>query len=364
MAELRLLEVSKSFGNVRALDSLSLQIRDREFAVLLGPSGCGKTTALRCIAGLEKPDKGEIYIGDAQVNGLPPKDRDVAVVFQSYALYPHKTVRDNLAFPLHMRGKSRQVIDQKVKEVANLLKIEHLLDRKPRQLSGGEQQRVALGRALVREPKIFLMDEPLSNLDAKLRLYMRAELKRLHKKLGITTVYVTHDQAEAMSMADRIALLNKGVLQQISVPDEIYNGPSDAFVAGFVGSPPMNLIDVSLRQMDGEAYLEFSSFKYRLPQSVQQAIISHGQTPGLIMGIRPEHVHISKQRTNENSATVEVYVLEPLGSEVVVDLKLEDIIIKAKASPEFKAAVGENVYASFDPSKIHIFDGQTGKAIR
>lgn len=365
MAKVRVNEVSKTFGNVTALNSISLEVRDKEFAVLLGPSGCGKTTALRCIAGLESPDGGEIYIGDALVNELPPKDRDVAVVFQSYALYPHKSVYGNLAFPLQVRGQSKQTTSQKVREVAQLLKIEHLLDRKPRQLSGGEQQRVALGRALVREPKVFLMDEPLSNLDAKLRMYMRAELKRLHRELGITTIYVTHDQAEAMTMADRIAVLNKGVLKQVATPDEIYNNPGDAFVADFLGSPPMNLIEASLVGKDPELYLEFSAFKYHLPHNLQEAVVkSAGINSRVTLGIRPEDIVLSKEKATEHDIKMELYVLEPLGSELVVDLKLREIVIKAKTRPDFRGSVGEEVYVTFDPLKVHLFDSSTGKSIR
>ncbi len=364
MARVRLHGVSKSFGTTKALDSLGLDVGDKEFAVLLGPSGCGKTTALRCIAGLETPDEGEIYIGDTLVNDLPPKERDVAVVFQSYALYPHKTVYGNLAFPLQVRGRPKQAILEKVKQVASLLRIEHLMDRKPRQLSGGEQQRVALGRALVREPKVFLMDEPLSNLDAKLRLYMRAELKRLHRELGITTIYVTHDQAEALTMADRIAVMNKGVLQQFADSEEIYNKPLDTFVAGFVGNPPMNFLQADLTMKDGGMYLEFSGFKRHLSREIQDLIKSTTRADSRItIGIRPENLIISKQKRSDDDMIMETYVTEPLGSEVIVDLKLQDNIIKAKTSPDFKAAVGAEVYVNFDSSKIHLFDTATGKAL-
>ena len=246
MSKVKVVNLVKKFDKTVAVDGISFDVKDGEFIVLLGPSGCGKTTTLRCIAGLETPDEGEIYIDDKLVNDLPPKDRDVAMVFQSYALYPHMTVYGNLAFPLKMRKLPKDEIDKKVKEVAKLLNIDHLLDRKPRQLSGGEMQRVALGRALVRTPRVFLMDEPLSNLDAKLRVYMRAELKKLQRDLKITTIYVTHDQAEAMAMADRIAVMNKGKILQYSEPHDVYEKPANLFVAGFIGSPPMNFIKASI----------------------------------------------------------------------------------------------------------------------
>jgi multiple sugar transport system ATP-binding protein len=364
MAEVILDDVCKKFGDVTALDSLSLKVEDKEFAVLLGPSGCGKTTALRCIAGLETPDSGEIRIGETIVNGLAPKDRDIAMVFQSYALYPHKTVFDNLAFPLKVRKKSRQQIETKVKEVANLLRIEHLLNRRPKQLSGGEQQRVALGRALVREPKAFLMDEPLSNLDAKLRLYMRAELKRLHKELGITTVYVTHDQAEAMTMADKVAVMNNGVLQQSGTPDEVYSSPKNSMVAGFVGSPPMNFLSVTHVERNGEVYLDVYGQSLPSPGYLQRAIESGNRVnPKLSLGIRPEDMTISKSRTGESSIKMDIYVVEPLGSEIIVDLKLGDSILKARTRPNFKAAIGEQVYVDFDPMKMHLFDEASGERI-
>ncbi len=363
MAQLRLQDVSKSFGAVKALDSVSLEVGDKEFVVFLGPSGCGKTTVLRCIAGLERPDSGEIFIDGVMVNDLLPKERDVAVVFQSYALYPHKTVYDNLAFPLQVRGKSKQTIDQRVREVARLLRIEHLLVRKPRQLSGGEQQRVALGRALVREPKVFLMDEPLSNLDAKLRLHMRGELKRLHKSIGITTIYVTHDQAEALTMADRVAVLNKGVLQQVGPAGEIYNRPADTFVAGFLGSPPMNLLEADLAQKDGKFYLEFSGFKYQLPKNMETVINQRQPISKVTVGIRPEDVILSEEPTNGSAIKMEVYVVEPLGSEVIVDLRLGEVIIQAKTASGFKRAIGEHVDVTFDPDRLHLFDSSSSKAL-
>ncbi|RLE71312.1 MAG: glycerol-3-phosphate ABC transporter ATP-binding protein, partial [Thermoprotei archaeon] len=266
MVEVKLVDLCKYFGPVKAVDHLNLHIKDREFVALLGPSGCGKTTTLLMIAGIYKPTSGYIYFGDEIVNDVPPKDRNVGMVFQSYALYPHMTVFDNIAFPLKLKKVPKQEIEKKVKEVAEFLRIAELLDRKPSQLSGGQQQRVALARALAKEPQIFLMDEPLSNLDAKLRIMMRAELKRMQKELGITTIYVTHDQVEAMTMADRIAVLNLGRLQQYGTPDELYNKPSNVFVAGFIGSPPMNFIDGSLVETDDKLAIDIGPLKLPLPE--------------------------------------------------------------------------------------------------
>ena len=362
MVGVRLVGLTKRFGEVVAVDRLSLEVGDGEFLVLLGPSGCGKTTALRCIAGLETPDEGEIYIGDALVNELPPKDRDVAMVFQSYALYPHMRVYDNLAFPLKMRKYPRDEVDRRVRETADLLRIGHLLDRRPRQLSGGEAQRVALGRSIVRQPKVFLMDEPLSNLDAKLRLYMRAELKRLQKDLGVTTIYVTHDQAEAMTMGDRIAVMNQGLLQQVGSPDEIYNRPGNTFVAGFLGSPPMNFLDVTLVEGDGGYALDGGTFKLSLPRDVGEALRSSLSDSELILGFRPEDVEIH-ERAMPDSIEVTLYVYEPLGSEVVADLRLGENLLKARAPPSFRADLGSRLWITIPAEKLHLFDKKTGKAV-
>lgn len=360
MARVKVQNLTKRFGDVTAVNDLSLDVQDQEFLVLLGPSGCGKTTALRCIAGLEALDEGEIYIGDRLVTGLAPKDRDVAMVFQSYALYPHRTVFDNIAFPLEMKRMSKTEIAGRVKRTADLLRIGHLLSRKPRQLSGGEAQRVALGRAIVREPQAFLMDEPLSNLDAKLRLHMRAELKRLQRDLRTTTIYVTHDQAEAMTMGDRIAILNQGTLQQLDSPLSIYKNPSSALIAGFVGSPPMNLVDCSLVQSDGTAHLDFGAFKFPLPSSMSTQLIGAKVGPELIFGVRPEGIIPSNVRV-PGGVECEVYAVEPLGSEVIVDLRVGESIFKAKLS-EFSGNVGERVWMRFNEAGIHLFE-KSGKAI-
>lgn len=254
----RIDNLTKNYGKVNALDNFSLEVDSGEFMVLLGPSGCGKTTAVRCIAGLSDPSSGTIQIGDQLVNGLAPRDRDIAMVFQNYALYPHMSVYDNIAFPLKMRKESKRNIQEKVEKISKLLEISQLIHRKPKELSGGQMQRVALGRALVREPKVFLMDEPLSNLDAKMRAYMRTEIKKLQKKVGITTIYITHDQIEAMSMADRIAIMDHGLIQQVGTPQEVYSKPSNTFVAGFIGSPPMNFLECEVSRNNSHLLFEIS----------------------------------------------------------------------------------------------------------
>ncbi len=345
-----------------AVNSLSLEGKDKEFLVLLGPSGCGKTTALRCIAGLETPEEGEIYIGDRLVNDLDPKERDVAMVFQSYALYPHMTVFSNLAFPLENMKVPKDEIRVKVRQVAELLKIEALLDRKPKQLSGGQRQRVALGRAMVRDPHVFLMDEPLSNLDAKLRVYMRAELKKLQKELGITTVYVTHDQVEAMTMGDKIAILNEGVLQQTGKPDEIYFNPSNVFVAGFIGSPPTNFFDCTL--LEGVPFtLDTGEFKYSLPENVAEAA-KKCTSDACILGVRPQDVLIYKNAKRKKGLIRAVLdVIEPLGDVIILDLKVGDYLVKAVVSPDFKAELGDELWIDFPAKKIHLFDKKTGATL-
>jgi multiple sugar transport system ATP-binding protein len=363
LAKVWLKNLKKRFGDVVAVNNVSLEVRDKEFMVLLGPSGCGKTTILRCIAGLEFPDEGEIYIGDTLVNDLPPKDRDVAMVFQSYALYPHMKVFDNLAFPLKMRNVPKDQIVERVKHTAELLRITHLLDRKPKQLSGGEAQRVALGRAIVRNPRVFLMDEPLSNLDAKLRIYMRAELKRLQKDLGITTIYVTHDQVEAMTMADKVAIMNHGSLQQIGDAHEIFAHPVNLFVAGFIGSPPMNFMDCTLSEKDGLWFLEVGAFNLPIPEDLGMIIKEKMTSSELILGIRPEDISIGKKRTPEMLVEANVYVTEPMGSEIIVDLKVKDDLIKARTTPDFAISIGEKVWIGFNREKIHLFDKKTEAAI-
>jgi multiple sugar transport system ATP-binding protein len=362
LARILLKNLTKRFGNVVAVNNLSIEVKNKEFLVLLGPSGCGKTTVLRCIAGLETQDEGEIYVGETLVNDLPPKERDVAMVFQSYALYPHMTAYENIAFPLKVKSVAELEIDQRVKRVADLLKITHLLDRKPKQLSGGEAQRVALGRALIREPKAFLMDEPLSNLDAKLRIYMRAELKRLQKDLGITTIYVTHDQVEAMTMADRVALLNQGILQQIGSPEELYQHPSNLFTAGFIGSPPMNFIDCYLSKDAEKVYLDAGAFKLPLENNQAKMFKERNMGEEFVLGIRPEDIKLEKKE-KKGAIQGQVFTLEPLGAEVIVDIKIGETIFKVKENAMFKARTGENVWLSFNKDKIYIFDKKSGTAL-
>lgn len=363
MARVILKNITKRFGSTVAVNNVSLDVKDKEFLVLLGPSGCGKTTTLRCIAGLETPDEGEIYIGDKMVNDLPPKERNIAMVFQSYALYPHMTVYDNMAFPLRMRELPKDEIDKRVKNVADFLKISHLLDRKPGQLSGGEKQRVALGRAIVRNPEVFLMDEPLSNLDAKLRVYMRTELKRLQKELGVTTVYVTHDQVEAMTMADKIAIMNQGVLQQVGTASEVFYRPVNVFVAGFIGSPPMNFIDCTFKEENGSFCLDAGAFILPIASSVGRIIKEKITSTEVILGIRPEDISISKKPIERDYIEAEVYVTEPLGSELIVDLKVGGNVIKIKTLEEVELNIGDKVWIKFDEDKMHLFDKKTEKAI-
>ena len=364
MVGVRVVGLRKRFDKTIAVDGVSFEVKDGEFIILLGPSGCGKTTTLRCIAGLETPDEGEIYIGDRLVNDLPPKDRDVAMVFQSYALYPHMTVYDNLAFPLKMRKYPKQEIDKRVKEVAKLLRIEELLNRKPRQLSGGQQQRVALGRALVRNPQVWLMDEPLSNLDAKLRVYMRAELKKLQKDLRITTIYVTHDQAEAMAMGDRIAVMNQGKILQFDEPRAVYERPGNIFVAGFLGSPPMNFVDATVVERDSQVILDAGIFQYQLPEDLAKLVKENLTGDKVVIGFRPEHVVLSIDKAPESVFQADVYVVEPMGSNYVVDLKAGDYLLKAISPITVKLPpIGEKVWVGFPPERMHIFDAKTEKAV-
>jgi multiple sugar transport system ATP-binding protein len=361
LARVALKDVTKRFGEVVAVDSLNLEVKDKEFVVLLGPSGCGKTTALRCIAGLETPEEGDIYIGDRFVNDLDPKERDVAMVFQSYALYPHMTVFNNLAFPLENMKVPKDEIKIKVRQIAELLKIEMLLNRKPKQLSGGQRQRVALGRAMVRDPHVFLMDEPLSNLDAKLRIYMRAELKKLQKELGVTTIYVTHDQVEAMTMGDKIAILNQGVLQQTGVPDRIYFHPSNMFVAGFIGSPPTNLFDCHLTKEDA---LDSGEFVYPLPRDLAK-VARECTSDEFVFGVRPQDVLVYKDAKRKKGGLIKAVldVTEPLGDKIILDLKVGNYLVKAVVSPDFRAELGDELWIEFPANKVHIFDKKTGSTL-
>jgi len=366
MASVTFEHVTKSFGNVVAVDDLNIHIEDREFLVFVGPSGCGKTTSLRMLAGLEEPTDGSIYIGDQVVNDMPPKDRDIAMVFQSYALYPHMTAYDNMAFGLKLHKTPKNEVNERVLDAARELGIEPLLGRKPKELSGGERQRVAVGRAIVREPKVFLMDEPLSNLDAKLRVEARAMLQRLHRRLETTFVYVTHDQMEAMTMGTRIAVMRDGILQQIDAPQQLYDCPANAFVAGFIGSPSMNFFDATLKQDDGELYIETAGFRIVVPENKRA---SWGTMLGkaAILGVRPEDIHDSAYVPPELcAAEVEatVDVVEPLGNEVLLYLQSGGAEYIARVDPRTEARAGGRVIVAMCLDNMHLFDAATEQAIR
>ena len=367
MASVTLDRVTKRFGEVTAVQDLSIEVEDREFLVMVGPSGCGKSTTLRLIAGLEELSDGNIYIGDNLVNDVPPKDRDIAMVFQSYALYPHMSVYDNLSFGLRLRGTARKEIERRVQEAAEMLNIAELLDRKPKALSGGQRQRVALGRAVVRDPAVFLMDEPLSNLDAKLRVQTRAELIRLHERLQATVIYVTHDQMEAMTMGSRIAVLRDGVLQQIGPPQEVYGEPGNLFVAGFIGSPAMNFFDVRLTGSADDMYVETDTFKLPVPPANRAPYVSYvGQD--VVFGVRPEDIFdpafTPDQVSRDAVMKAKVDVTEPLGSEVYLYMLAGDESFIARVDPRTTAAIGNAFDLVIDMSNMQLFDRSTQEVIR
>jgi len=363
MVEIVLENLTKKFGEKTAVDNLNLKVEDEEFFVLLGPSGCGKTTTLNIIAGLEKATTGNIYFGTTLVNDVPTEKRDVAMVFQSYALYPHITVFDNIAFPLKIKRFPKSEFKRKVKEVSSLLRIDNLLNRMPYELSGGERQRVALARAIVREPKVFLLDEPLSNIDAKLRVYARAELSKLQKDLKITTIYVTHDQVEAMSMADRIAVMCEGKTMQVGDPSTIFEKPRNKFVADFVGMPPMNFFDCQVSKKADGLYLENDFMSICVPEEIAGFIGKHVTTPELMLGIRPHDMKILKVRSSEEDFKCKVYAIEPLGTETIVILEVRDSIIKVVTHGAPPVKLEEEAWVSMDKSRIHLFDMKTEKAI-
>jgi len=353
--------VSKSFGDTVAVRDLDIAIEDKEFLVFVGPSGCGKSTSLRMLAGLEEITGGEIFIGDRLVNNVAPKDRDVAMVFQSYALYPHMTVYDNMAFGLRLRKTPKQIIDERVHEAAKSLGIDHLLDRRPRQLSGGQRQRVAVGRAIVREPAVFLMDEPLSNLDAKLRVEARSFISKLHQRLETTFIYVTHDQVEAMTMGTRICVLNLGELMQIDSPFNLYHNPRNVFVAGFIGSPSMNFFDAELKQVDGKMMVDTGVFNIEVPAFKQEMYKSHvGKR--VIFGIRPEDIHDSEFTPPgivPANLEVNVDVVEQMGNEVIVYLEEGGKTFIARIDPRTKSHVGMRINVVLDLDNMHMFDVDT-----
>ena len=369
MAGISLKEIYKVYpGDVTAVNDFNLEIKDKEFIILVGPSGCGKSTTLRMIAGLEEITKGELYIGDKLVNEVAPKDRDIAMVFQNYALYPHMSVYKNMAFGLKLRKVPKNEIDRKVKEAAKILDIEELLERKPKALSGGQRQRVALGRAMVRNPAVFLLDEPLSNLDAKLRASMRTEITKLHKKLGTTFVYVTHDQTEAMTMGDRIVVMHQGFIQQVDTPQNLYDNPCNLFVAGFIGTPPMNFMDGEVKKVADRYVVRVGDSDLPLlPQRLSYEKIAPYEDKPVTLGVRPENLHLESTYMDDPATagviTVKVDVAELMGSEIYVYAKLGQSNITAKVPPYTKAEPDTPMRIAVDCKKIHLFDKETQMAI-
>jgi multiple sugar transport system ATP-binding protein len=366
MASVKYDHVYKRFGDVIAVNDLLLDIADKEFLVLVGPSGCGKTTALRCLAGLEEITEGSIMIGDRIVNDVAPKDRDIAMVFQSYALYPHMSVYDNMAFGLKLRKVPKEEIKRRVHQAAEMLGIENLLDRKPRQLSGGQRQRVAVGRAIVREPKVFLFDEPLSNLDAKLRVETRANISKYHQQLSTTFIYVTHDQVEAMTMASRIAVINKGVLQQLDTPQNLYDRPDNIFVAGFIGSPAMNFFKAKLVRGDGKMMVDGKSFQVQVPPERLGSYMPFADKD-IILGIRPENIHDPHYAPpNIFAQPVEgkIEVTELMGKEVQLYVTAGEHSMVAIVDPRTNARMGDRIQVVFNMNNMQLFDPETERAIR
>ena len=370
MASLSLKNISKVYPNgFVAVKDFNLEIKDKEFIIFVGPSGCGKSTTLRMIAGLEEISSGELYIGDKLVNDVEPKDRDIAMVFQNYALYPHMTVYDNMAFGLKLRKVPKAEIERLVKEAAKILDLEHLLDRKPKALSGGQRQRVAMGRAIVRDPKVFLMDEPLSNLDAKLRVQMRVEIAKIHKRLGATIIYVTHDQTEAMTLGTRIVVMKDGVVQQVDSPKNLYDKPVNLFVAGFMGSPQMNFIDAEVEKVGTDIKLHVGQARTYITVPAEQAKkLEEGGYVGktVVMGIRPEDIHDEESfiaKSPESVFTTTIRIYELLGAEVYLYFDVEGFDCTARVNARTEARVGDEVKFAMDLSKLHIFDKDTEKVI-
>lgn len=364
MAQVRLINTTKKYGRVTAVESINLNIYDKEFLVLVGPSGCGKSTTLRMIAGLEAITEGEIFIGDRLVNEVSPKDRDIAMVFQNYALYPHMNVYRNMAFGLKLRKFSKTEIQQRVQEAAGILGINDLFDRKPKELSGGQRQRVAMGRAIVRKPQVFLFDEPLSNLDAKLRVQMRGELARLHQRLSTTIVYVTHDQIEAMTLANRIVIMNAGTIMQIGAPMEVYKHPKNIFVAGFIGSPTMNFIECRMLLQNGSLGLEGLGKTMVVPKTLQERF-AKSKDRQCILGIRPEHIYdraLKEPFPNAEHHTASVEVVEPIGSEVILLMKVGSERLTASVDPQTRAQPSSAIELLIDMNQMHLFDKETGIA--
>ncbi len=359
MASVRLRSVSKKFGETVVVDDVTLEIADREFLVLVGPSGCGKSTTLRMIAGLETTSGGDIFIGDRRVNDLGPKDRDIAMVFQNYALYPHMNVYDNMAFGLKMRHMPRAEIDQRVTEAADILGLGPLLKRKPKEMSGGQRQRAALGRAIVRHPAVFLMDEPLSNLDAKLRVQTRSEIVKLHQRVATTMIYVTHDQIEAMTMGHRIVVMKDGVVQQVAPPKEVYDRPANQFVAGFIGSPTMSFLPCRLASENGALFARGPSFTVRIPDERRGALAA-AKADDVTLGVRPEDISLHADAAGSIAAVVDA--VEPLGPEQVLYFMCDGERITARAPAEATVAAGDAIALGINAKRMHLFDGTSGAA--
>ena len=363
MAKVLLRDLNKKYDDTHAVKNVNLEIRDREFVVLVGPSGCGKTTTLRMVAGLEEITSGEISIDGRVVNDLPPMDRDIAMVFQNYALYPHMSVYDNMAFGLKMRKFARDEIQKRVREAAEILGIQPLLARRPRQLSGGQRQRVALGRAIVRHPRVFLFDEPLSNLDAKLRVQMRVELKRLHERLETTAIYVTHDQVEAMTLGDRVVVMKDGLVQQVGEPLELYGRPANRFVAGFIGSPAMNFVEVAINGAGDALWAEAEGLRIRVPREFSSRMQTGRR---LTLGLRPEALTLANGAgagSDESSFATKVDVVEPLGNEILLNFRAGGVPMVARVDPGVRVKAHDSIRFAFDPQRLHFFDAKTETAI-
>jgi multiple sugar transport system ATP-binding protein len=364
MANVSIRQLNKKYDNgFHAVKDVNLEIRDKEFMVLVGPSGCGKTTTLRMVAGLEEITAGEIRIGERVVNDLPPMDRDIAMVFQNYALYPHKSVFNNMAFGLQMRKYPKEEIEKRVRDAAEILGIETLLERKPRQLSGGQRQRVAVGRAIVRHPQVFLFDEPLSNLDAKLRVQMRVELKRLHERLETTAIYVTHDQVEAMTLGDRVVVMKDGWVQQVGEPLELYGRPANKFVAGFIGSPAMNFVDVAVAAQGDALWAQAEGLRMHVPAELVARVRPHAGKR-LTMGMRPEALRLANgSDPAEYTFATAVDVLEPLGNEILLNFRAGGVAMVARVDPGVRVKMHDNVRLAIDPRKLHFFDSASEAAL-
>ena len=363
MAKVSFRNVWKKYGTMPAVKDLNIECPDGSFLSILGPSGCGKSSTMRMVAGLEHITSGQILFDEKPVNELAPKDRDVAMVFENYALYPHKTVYENMANPLKLRGQDSARIKERVTAAAKLLEINHLLERRPQELSGGQKQRVAIGRAIVREPNLFLFDEPIAHLDAKLRAHMRGEIKHLQRTLGTTMIYVTHDQLEAMSMADTIAVMHEGELQQLGSPREVYNKPVNAWVAGFVGEPAMNFVDVSVQDKGGRTHFVHPNFGVTVTEEQQRLISAAKSGNQLRMGVRPDALAISMSKPPGEHITGKIFVTELLGGDMIVDVDLDDCRIRVKTSTEFDGVEGQTCYMTINTAKWHAFSKENGKAL-